>query len=426
VKPSARGLWWFRSHDLRLDDQSDLCALAARSETLLPVFCLNPDAFRPLEQIGPKIGPWRTRFLWESLSALEQQLRACGSGLYLAWGRPAEIIPPLVTRHGLSEVWCQRGLASEETAEENELAQALGALPLHGQAQPGLLAELPFALAQLPETFSAFHRRIAARLEIPAPVPPPAHLPPLPAECQLPAWPDLSTLFPPQDDPRCPFRFRGGAPAGETHLRDYLARQLILSYKQTRNGLCGPDFSSRLSPWLANGNLSVRRVYAEIRRFEAEISANESTEWLVFELLWREYFRWIARKHGTRIFAAGGLKGQIPPSRPDRESFARWCQGQTGEPLIDAGLRELRLTGWTSNRARQNLASYLVHDLQLPWRWGARWFESQLLDYDVCSNWGNWMYLAGVGNDPRQRRFNPERQTAAYDPNGDFCRLWLS
>ena len=146
---------------------------------------------------------------------------------------------------------------------------------------------------------------------------------------------------------------------------------------------------------------------------------------MIFELLWRDYFRYIAMKWGNAIFQPGGIKGETPAARPDRRLFEKWREGRTSQPFIDANMRELLLTGWMSNRGRQNVASYLVRDLRQAWWLGAEWFESQLIDYDPCSNWGNWNYVAGIGNDPRENRyFNPRTQAERYDPNGDFVQLW--
>jgi deoxyribodipyrimidine photo-lyase len=143
--------------------------------------------------------------------------------------------------------------------------------------------------------------------------------------------------------------------------------------------------------------------------------------------LWRDHFRWLHLKHGRALYRASGL-ARTPPDRPlrhDAAKFARWCQGRTGQPFIDAGMRELAATGYLSNRLRQNVASYLIHDLNGDWRAGAAWFEAQLLDYDVYSNQGNWLYLSGRGTDPRaSRRFNPDKQARDYDPDGAYRRLW--
>ncbi|CAN0296193.1 unnamed protein product, partial [Chrysoparadoxa australica] len=192
--------------------------------------------------------------------------------------------------------------------------------------------------------------------------------------------------------------YTGGESAGRARVRHYFwDTEALADYKQTRNGLLGPDFSSRFSPWLALGCLSPRQLMAEIQRFEREVVANESTYWLGFELLWREFFRWILRAYGGRLFRrAGILNRQDRPRARDDDRFAAWREGRTGMPFVDANMRELAATGYMCNRGRQNAASFFARDLGQDWRRGAAWFESRLVDYDVASNWGNWDSVAGV------------------------------
>jgi deoxyribodipyrimidine photo-lyase len=198
--------------------------------------------------------------------------------------------------------------------------------------------------------------------------------------------------------------------------------------------MLGLDYSSKFSPWLANGCISPRYIYEEIKKYEHERTANESTYWLVFELIWRDYFRFVAMKFGNKIFQKYGLKPEsyvktqttTAINKTERNIFEKWRLGETGVPLIDANMKELLATGYMSNRGRQNVASFLVKDLQIDWRWGAAWFESQLIDYDVCSNWGNWLYVAGVGNDPRENRyFNILKQATNYASKGEYVKHWL-
>jgi deoxyribodipyrimidine photo-lyase len=192
-----------------------------------------------------------------------------------------------------------------------------------------------------------------------------------------------------------------------------------------RNELDGWENSSKFSPWLAQGNLSVRKIYANLRRYEQENGANESTYWLYFELLWREYFQWYALQHGRRLFAFRGIKQHKPLTSFYPERFQKWCNGYTPYPLVNACMKQLKATGYLSNRGRQIVASCLVNELAVDWRFGAAYFEQHLLDYDVASNWGNWQYLAGVGADPRgQRHFDLEKQTRLYDPEGKFINKW--
>ena len=164
------------------------------------------------------------------------------------------------------------------------------------------------------------------------------------------------------------------------------------------------------------------------RTFEAAQGANHSTYWISFELLWRDHFRWLHHKHGSRLYRRTGLSDvPLPACTHSADNFDRWRKAKTGQDFIDAGMRELNATGYVSNRLRQNLASYLIHDLGCDWRAGAAWFEAQFIDYDVYSNQGNWLYLSGKGTDPRGfRRFNPEKQANDYDADGRYRDMWGS
>ena len=175
---------------------------------------------------------------------------------------------------------------------------------------------------------------------------------------------------------------------------------------------------------MANGSISSRQIYWEIIDYEKEVKKNQSTYWLIFELIWRDYFKYIALKHQDAIFHLGGILNKDYHWDTADAKVNSWIEGTTREPFVNANMIELNKTGWMSNRGRQNVASYFAKDLLLDWRIGAAYFESQLIDYDVHSNYGNWMYVAGVGNDPRDRKFNVRFQAERYDEGGKFQRLW--
>ena len=226
------------------------------------------------------------------------------------------------------------------------------------------------------------------------------------------------------------YSFQGGVEAGQKRAQKWIwESHNIFTYKITRNQLRGADFSSRFSPWLSLGCLSSREIFWEVKKYESKYSANESTYWLIFELLWRDFFQFLARVHGPKIFHRKGLHPErsLTVEPADAESlFSNWKMGTTMDPFINANMNELRLTGWMSNRGRQNVASYLINNLGLDWRRGAQWFEEQLIDYDPCSNYGNWLYLAGYGNDPRTNRcFNITKQAGLYDPTGSYQKDWI-
>jgi deoxyribodipyrimidine photo-lyase len=221
--------------------------------------------------------------------------------------------------------------------------------------------------------------------------------------------------------------FKGGETAALARLKHYLwDTDRVATYFETRNGFHGDDYSTKLSPWLAHGCISPRRVWHELQMYEKSRTANKSTYWVVFELLWRDFFRFFSIKHGNRIFQSGGPIQHRPHWVEDEGEhlFKAWAHGRTGVPIVDACMREVKATGFMGNRGRQIVASYLCFELKIDWRKGAKWFEDVLVDYDVASNWGNWAAAANlVGGRPN--RFNMEKQSKDYDADGSHCYMWI-
>ena len=219
-------------------------------------------------------------------------------------------------------------------------------------------------------------------------------------------------------------------------------------YKDTRNGMLGNDFSSKLSAFLALGSITSRQINSALRLFEDGSESkwkdgegygkgeNKGTEAMRFELLWRDYMRLCTKKYGVQLFQLAGFKRKADAKQrwastdsPETQAtIKRFLNGTTGMGLIDASQREIYHTGYTSNRARQNVASFLAKHLYIDWRIGAEYYEMMLVDYDLSSNWGNWQYVAGVGNDPREeaRVFNPVKQSYDYDAKGAYIKMWVS
>jgi deoxyribodipyrimidine photo-lyase len=370
--------------------------------------------------------PAKTRFLLECVEDLREALRGLGSDLVVRRGEPEVEVAELAAQAGATAVFAHKEVCSEEVAVERALARRLGKVPLHldwGAVTLHHLADLPYkaGCANLPQVFTTFRSHIEAQnSRIRTPLPAPDALPPLPASIlagELPTLEELcggeaATAQEAQHDPRAALCFRGGERAGSERVQHYFwGTDSIASYKETRNGLVGADYSTKFSPWLAHGCITSRWIFAEIQRYERERTANESTYWVVFELLWRDYFRFVALQHGTAIFSEGGIRKVKTQWGQGAAALQAWTEGTTGFPFVDANMRELAVTGFMSNRGRQNVASFLAKDLLLDWRLGAEWFESHLIDHDPCSNYGNWNYAAGIGNDPRQdRHFNVVKQ----------------
>ena len=419
-----RSLLWFRN-DLRLADHPALQAALAAGGEVLPVFIIDPQQGAAGSYGIPRMGPFRAQFMRQCITLLDQQLRAIGSGLQVHAGRPAEVLTALSVEHQATAVFAQAHLAWEEQQQEQAVSAVL---PLHLGAPGTLLhpADLPFELERLPRVFTAFRHKVEAHWAVRPTLPAPTELPTPIAWTSRPLPPLFADHAAPQKDAREVMPMNGGADAAMERLTHFTGASRALGhYKETRNGMLTADESSKLSPWLAAGALSPRTVYEAVRSYEAQHGANESTYWLIFELLWRDFFHFTAARYSADLFKRGGIARATPRGVYDQRRFEAWCEGRTGQSFIDANMRELSATGWMSNRGRQNVASYLVHDLGLDWRLGAAWFEHLLVDYDPCSNWGNWQYLAGVGNDPREgRRFNPDLQAERYDPQGSYVDRW--
>lgn len=214
-------------------------------------------------------------------------------------------------------------------------------------------------------------------------------------------------------------------PASSQDYQDWLRRycwqeQQLRHYKQRRNALTGLGNYSGMSVGLSLGSLSVRQLYQQVTDHEQQLGRNDSTQALIYELYWRQYFHWLAEQLGPGLY---GHAAEL--AKAQRQTLWRWCQGETDNDWINAMMNELNATGFISNRARQLAAAYLVHQLRLPWQYGAAWFERQLMDFDPASNYGNWAYIAG--NNAVSRRpheFDWQRQQQRYDPDGEYLRLW--
>ena len=422
---------WFKT-DLRLHDNETLVKAIAQGDAIVPVYCFDDSHFVESEYGFQKTGSYRAQFLLESLTDLDKNLRKLGSGLIILRGKPEVEIPKVVSQYNANKVVAKREVAFEERQTETLVQEALFKLKCEFQSYSTSTLyhaeDLPFSIKDIPDVFTNFRKKtekdalIRPSFESPLQIKSPTI-----ETIQLPTMEEIGLNFQPIDS-RAAIVFKGGESQAIARLNHYFFEtKCISNYKETRNGLIGGDYSSKFSAWLALGCISPRFIYTQLQQYEAEFGANDSTYWLVFELLWRDYFRFMMKKHKSKLFNQSGIKdNKIQLFKNDVQKLQDWIEGRTGIDFVDANMIELKLTGFMSNRGRQNVASYLCNDLKLDWRLGAAYFEEQLIDYDVCSNWGNWAYLAAVGNDPRENRyFNIEKQAAVYDKNKEYRNLWL-
>ena len=423
---------WFKT-DLRLHDNETLVRAIEQSDEVIPVYCFDEDHFKTTEFGFKKTGNFRAQFLLESLADLDKNLRALNSGLMVVRGKPEIELYKLAQKYKVQKVFCKKEVAFEEKQTqilvEKELWKLHCQLESYSTSTLYHAQDLPFALKDIPDVFTNFRKRIEKESNIREVYFAPSNIPSPNIEIlKLPRIEQLG-LDPVINDRRAAIDFKGGETEGYKRLNNYFFEtQAISTYKETRNGMIGENYSTKFSAWLALGCLSPREIYYELKKYEYQFSANESTYWLEFELLWRDYFRFMMKKYSNKFFQQAGIQAKNDNlHKHNNDLLLTWINGQTGVDFIDANMIELKSTGFMSNRGRQNVASYLCNNLKLDWRYGAAYFEQQLIDYDVCSNWGNWAYLAGVGNDPRgNREFNIEKQAKDYDKSMAFRNLWLN
>jgi deoxyribodipyrimidine photo-lyase len=434
MKKVKRAIVWFKT-DLRLHDNEALTEALKTADEIYPVYIFDERILFGSGKFGfRKTGAFRAQFIIESVLDLKNSLNEKGIDLIIKIGKPEIEIPEIAKQIKSSWVFGLMERLPEESEVQNSLEKNLWAIGQELRLFRGKMLyytqDLPFPVAHTPDTFTAFRKEVEKITPIREPLPSPDSFKSWSTEINCGQVPTLSDfdLESPLMDSRSALTFKGGESAALQRLNYYLwDSKLLSSYEETRNGLIGGDFSTKLSPWLAQGCISPKMIYAEIQKYEKVHGANKSTYWLYFELLWRDYFRLIGKKFGKKIFLRGGLYDKKPKSdRKNNHIFQSWAEGKTGQPFIDANMIELKLTGFMSNRGRQNVASYLVNDLKLSWQLGAEYFESKLIDYDPTSNWVNWLYIAGQGNDPREDRyFNPQTQSRRYDPLAEYIKLWL-
>lgn len=465
---SPRVLVYLLRRDLRLADNPVFYEISKSFQQspssythLLPIYIfaaqqievsgfLSSDAERsPFPEARSKVaGFWRcshlrAQFLAQSVDDLKRSLQDIGSGLEIRVGYAGKIIQDLLNAFKkdnaeVVEVW----MTDEEGVEEKREQRDVKEVTVEAGSKFRLWKDEKYYVddrdigfqdpGQLPDVFTAFRKNVEPLREAPRPVlvSTPSKLPPLPpsippqpypftipknlediiARLHKPLDPNLGLQNPPTW-PANAFSahpFLGGETFGHERIRDIVTRGAVTKYKDTRNGMLGPDFSTKLSAYLAIGCITARQIHEALLDFEdarTELGKgvpgygkgeNKGTASVRFELLWRDYFRLVNRKFGPRLFNIRGFRNDSHTSwnypQNDKETqrrVTRFLEGTTGISLVDASQKELFLTGYTSNRCRQNVASFLAKHLSIDWEIGAEWYESLLIDYDVSSNWGN-------------------------------------
>lgn len=423
-------LVWFRNN-LRVEDNTSLFEACKNSGKTIGIYCFDPRQFSETKYGFKKTEKFRAKFLLETISALKKNLLEKNISLLIYFDKPENVFQKVVSEHEISTIFTQKEWTSEEHEISNKIKYQIPTIEFIEVYDQFLFhpKDIPYQnVKDLPQVFTVFRKECEKKVSVrkTVSIQPKSKENEIENETSIPTLKELGfEKF--EINQKTAFPFNGGEKQALLRIENYFFETQNLSkYKQTRNGLIGSDYSSKLSAWLANGSISARTIYWKVKQYEEQIEANEDTYWLIFELIWRDYFKYISIKFGNKIFQIDGILNNEYDWKFNQKAFNQWVFGNTSEPFVNANMIELAETGFMSNRGRQNVASFWAKEWQQDWRIAATYFESMLIDYDVHSNYGNWIYNAGVGNDPRDRKFNIKRQAEIYDEKGEYQNLWIN
>jgi deoxyribodipyrimidine photo-lyase len=399
-----RSIIWFR-HDLRLHDNEALTEAIRNADEVIPVYIFDHKPGR--------MGPARMRFLLESITDLRNALRRLGSDLIVRTGHQVEVLYQLALETKSQWIYCNRERTKEEVDVQDLLEQKLWTIGRELRYTRGKMlfhtSDLPFPVTQCPDNYALFRKEVENIIQVRQPFDFPDKLPPLPSDLLAGEIPVLSQLIE-EVQLQGGHYFKGGETAGWKALSQAEHNKFDSLFI---------DESSHLSPWIAMGCLSPKKVYY------ASFDMESRGELIRNHLLYRDYLRLMGKKYGDRIFYASGIYGRKVDFDRNRIPFEKWKIGETGEPIIDAAMHQLNRTGWVPDVLRRMVAGYLLRVLRQDWRLGAYWFEYAMIDYDPCSNWVAWLNLAGIGPDSREDRvIHYDVAGKKLDPDGSYVKTW--
>jgi deoxyribodipyrimidine photo-lyase len=395
---------WFRQ-DLRLHDNEALLEAIRNADQLIPVYIIDPH--------HASFSTHHVRFLIESLTDLRNQLRALGSDLLVRIGSPEQVLYQLALDTKSQWVYCNRERTRDEVEIQDKLEKNLWTIGRELRYTRGKMLyytlDLPFPVTQCPDTFVAFKKEVEHFIPVRKPLEKPTALPPLPSGLDVGRIPELHELVNITSENKST-KFIGGETVGLKVLDSMITHPKSASLD---------DENEPLSPWISMGCLSPKLV------FDKSFSMVSRGEGVRLHLLYRDYLRLMGKKYGDLIFFKSGIMGRKVHFVNDEEALLKWKQGKTGVDIIDAAMHQLNLTGWMPDVLRRLTANYFINVLRLDWRSGAAYFESQLIDYDPCSNWVSWLNLSGFGPDSREdRTIHYDLAGKKLDPEGTYIASW--
>lgn len=390
-------LVWFRN-DLRTHDNEVLVRALEQGNQIIPVYCFDPRHYEDHGEGIRKTGVLRAEFIRRNVQALRDTLRQVGGDLFVTQGIPAEVLPELCARWKVDEVYHHREVAFEETEVSGKVEAALWKLQINLRHFIGHTLyhkeDLPYPIKDIPDSFSQFRKKTERESSVRPGFEKPVsyRFAPFEKNSEIPSLKDLGYL---EDEIAL-------APNLELIGGE---EEAFLKLDQFLNSPDFFDHGTGISPYVSVGSLSPNTYYHQLTQAQQTKSPNKAIQEQLQQLLWRDYYRFMFKKHGNRFFQPGGVTGEVPKSHEqDAGVFERWRQGETGVEFIDQSMKRLKEKGLISGEQRSISASYFVHEMGGDWLKGAAWFEDKLLDYNPCSNYGNWAHIAGVGSSARDNK----------------------
>lgn len=395
-------LFWFR-RDLRLEDNTGLFYALQQEKNILPLFIFDRSILDLLEDRQDA----RVQFIHDQVHALKNQLEQKGSSLMIRYGKPEEVYTQLLAEYPIGAVYTNRDYEPYAKERDQDIDRLLGenGIPLLSFKdqvifEPG---EILNGSGEFYKVFTPFSKNWLDKFKA-------ANIQELPA----PNWKNLYHTSPLPNLSLEDMNFQpSGIPIPPAETQD----SLIKAYDETRNFPAKPG-TSRLGIHLRFGTISIRKL---------AIRASRLNDTYLNELIWREFYMMILAFNPQVVDRAFKPAYDQIPWRNNEAEFKAWCEGKTGYPIVDAGMRELNQTGYMHNRVRMIVASFLTKHLLIDWRWGEAYFAKKLLDFELASNNGGWQWAAGTGTDaqPYFRVFNPDSQTEKFDKDLKYIKKWI-
>lgn len=426
------GIVWFR-HDLRLKDNEALTEASNQCDVVLPVYVFDERQFTEKSKYGFKqIGAHRANFLIESVTNLKKSLAEKNIDLIVRIGKTEDVIYEIASKVRSTWVYCNRERIPKAVTIQDILEKRLWQIGQELRYSRGKMlyhtGDLPFPIRHTPDTYAAFYREVGKIVPVRKPLPIPDKILPYMGNVASEPIPSLEDLgFSKKDLENKSFDFKGGEYVGNKMLDDFIKTNFKVSAINLKKKKNVSVLVTHLSPYLNTGCISPKSIYEAINKFMGNKYHKNRANCIIHGLLRRDYLKLLEKKYKEKIFNQSGIKGvELEGLSDDMNKFKIWKKAQTGVPIVDAFMRELNKTGFISYEGRRILSQFLVEELKVNWQLGAEYFQDKLIDFNTCSNWGNWNIVAGVGFDAKEDRYcNFVTKAKKLDPKGKYVREWI-